>query len=391
VARIALLALAVVAVLIHNPPLLTLAGFLLVLSLLSRALLRHVVSSVEVRRRFRDRAFVGDSLEVELTLFNRSRFPLPWVEVTEVVSSALRAGGVPARILTLAGRQERRFSYTVICGRRGYFGIGPLRMESADLLGGDDLLISAEETNRLVVYPRIVPLARLGLPTRSPQATVPAPLALFEDPTRVMGAREYRPGDPARRIHWRATARTGRLSVKQYAPAIDRETLLCVGLDITIFTMRSFSARQTVEAGIVTAASLAHHISIREGLPVGLLIDGYDPLVRQQRRFAIPPRVGREVLTDILEVLARIDPSTGQDFPELVLRQSASLPWGATVVVIVPEVEPRLADALVSLRRRGHAVSVLLIRPDTPPRPLGALTSIPVHCVWQDADLAALA
>ena len=34
---------------------------------------------------------------------------------------------------------------------------------------------------------------------------------LFEDPTRIAGVREYQYGDPLSRVHWKATARHGRM------------------------------------------------------------------------------------------------------------------------------------------------------------------------------------
>ena len=43
------------------------------------------------------------------------------------------------------------------------------------------------ERQYLTVYPKIVPLQRLGLPTRSPLAVLPSRSPLFEDTSRVMG------------------------------------------------------------------------------------------------------------------------------------------------------------------------------------------------------------
>ncbi|NIN74493.1 MAG: DUF58 domain-containing protein, partial [Xanthomonadales bacterium] len=98
-------------------------------------------------------------------------------------------------------------------------------MQTGDLLGIERRSVARAEPSYLTVYPRVVPLQKLGLPTRSPLVALPAGAHLFEDPARVMGVRDYQPGDSPRRIHWTATASAGRLLVKQYQPAIARETL----------------------------------------------------------------------------------------------------------------------------------------------------------------------
>ncbi len=56
----------------------------------------------------------------------------------------------------------------------------------------------------------VVPF-RVGAAHSSPLVALPARAHLFEDPARVMGVRDYQPGDSPRRIHWTATASTGRI------------------------------------------------------------------------------------------------------------------------------------------------------------------------------------
>ena len=56
----------------------------------------------------------------------------------------------------------------------------------------------------------------LGLPVRQPLGDLHPLQPLVEDPLRVEGVRPYVAGDNPRRIHWRATARTGSMQVKRY-------------------------------------------------------------------------------------------------------------------------------------------------------------------------------
>jgi uncharacterized protein (DUF58 family) len=384
----AFLLLFILSLALRVDPFFTVIWFLLGMYGLARLWTQRSVQRLEIRRRFEDRAFTGDQVEVRLTVRNASRLPLPWLELNESLPLELTASPFPDQAITLGGREERVFTYTLSCRRRGYYTLGPLRMETGDLLGIEERVLLAEEPRHMTVYPRIVSLEQLGLPTRSALVSLPSRTPLFEDTSRIMGVRAYQPGDSPRRIHWTATARTGSLVVKQYQPAISRETLICLDLDWRDYLMRRSEA---TEQAIVVAASLANHSIVREGLPVGLATDARDPLVEDRRRIVLPPRSERAQLMSILEVLARIQPATGARFVDLLREESVHLPWGSTLVLITGMIDDTLAETLLYLQHRGHATAVVLVQEPSPrggTGSSGSLAGIPVHRVWRDQDLA---
>lgn len=382
----AFLLLFVLSLLLRIDPFFTLIWFLLGMYALARLWTQRSVHHLQISRRFEDHAFTGDEVEVRLTIRNASRLPLPWLEINESLPLDLTATPFPDQAITLRGREERAFVYTLSCRRRGYFTLGPLRLETGDLLGIEQRVLLVDEPQRMTVYPRIVSLEQLGLPTRSALVSLPSRLPLFEDTSRIMGVREYQPGDSPRRIHWTATARTGALLVKQYQPAIARETLLCLDLDWQDYPMRRSEA---TEHAIVVAASLANHAIVREGLPVGLATDARDPLVEDRRRIVLRPRAERAQLMSILEVLARIQPATGARFVDLLREESVHLEWGSTLLIITGSIDETLAETVLYLRRRGYATAVVLVQ-QSPASGVagGSLAGIPVHRVWTDRDLA---
>jgi uncharacterized protein (DUF58 family) len=263
-------------------------------------------------------------------------------------------------------------------------------MQTGDLLGIIRRSQMEVASEHIIVYPRVVPLQRLGLPTRSPLAVLPARSPLFEDPTRIMGVRDYQRGDSPRRIHWTATASTGRLLVKRYQPAIARETLICLNLDQADYGQRQ---RYTAtELAIVIAASIANHIIVMEGLPVGLVTEAWDPLLEQRARFSLPPRTERAHLMSLLEVLARVQVAETTPFVDFLRQESVNLPWGATFTIITGRESEALFDTLVYLRRIGLAVTLILVQPSRPSEELQrrtGLLGVPIHRVWTEQDLGA--
>src|SRR5207248_6597454 len=105
------------------------------------------------------------------------------------------------------------------------------------------------------------------------------------------------------------------------------------------------------------------------------------------------PRSERAHLMSLLEVLARVQLVAGEGFADLVRRESLGLSWGATVVVITEEVDDGLAETLLFLKRSGHAVAAILVRPDIGDSETDrqtALAGVSVHRVWTDREVASL-
>ena len=383
-----LLALFVIAAFLRVDFFFTIAYLFFAVYLLSRVWTRRTVRHLRVHRRFVDRAFCGDKVTVDTVVHNASWLPIPWLQVNESLSVELTAPPFYREVISLGPHERRHFHYTLDCQRRGYHAVGPLRMYTGDLLGIVRLTQSEVAAEHIIVYPRVVPIQQLGLPTHSPLVALPTQSHLFEDPARVRGVRDYQPGDSLRRIHWTATASTGRLLVKQYQPAIARETLICLDLDEAGYEHRQ---RYTAtELAIVTAASIANHIIVRERLSAGLITEAMDPLSEEQAQFLLPPRSGAAHLMSLLEVLARGQIATGTSFTDLLRRESVKLSWGATLLVIAGRESEELLDSLTYLRRAGFAVALILIRathtsPDLQKR--ADMLGVPIHRIWRERDL----
>jgi len=107
-----------------------------------------------------------------------------------------------------------RLAYTLNPPRRGVVGIGPLSLEFQDPFGLVTRRVGVGDVSRLVITPAVEPLIA-DAATRSPGAGMarPAPSRFAGDDDHM--TREYRRGDPLRRVHWRASARHGELMVRQ--------------------------------------------------------------------------------------------------------------------------------------------------------------------------------
>lgn len=367
---------------------------LLGILLLSRFLARRWIDNLEATRDCRvHTAEIGDRVTVRVTVRNRGALPVPWVLLEDLLPrSALKqrpprlaVKGERTQVSMIGPGQEVELRYRLKFQMRGYYQIGPLVMETGDLFGLHRRHRAAADPQFVLVYPRIVPLEGYDLASRRPIGDVRLTHRLYEDPTRIAGVRQYEAGDPLNRVHWGATARTGALHCKVYEPSsLAGATLL---LD---FHKASYPARgepHRSELAVTAAVSLANAV-YEMGQQVGLVSNGRDAADRirleggeqdyrtrkavrrdtgmrdrseRLQPLVVPTRRGVEQLQRIRETLARIELTDGLTLPELVVEAASRLPRDATVVALLADVPVATSLALGNLRRRGFAVTAVLL------------------------------
>lgn len=381
-----LLLLLVVAIVLRIDFFITIVYLLMGVYVLSRFWAQGIKKNLDVQQKFADHVFSGDTVTLDLTIKNAGWLPIPWVLAMQTLPVELTPP-VPPELLHLGSYEERHITYSFLCRRRGYYSIGPIQLASGDLLGIVPRITRELERRYLIVYPKILSLEQLGLPTRSPLAALPSRSPLFEDTTRIMGVRSYQPGDSMRRIHWTATANTGELLVKRYQPAIARETLLCLDLSHDHYTNRYTAP----ELAISVAASIAYHIIVRERQAVGLATEATDPAISKGRQFYLPPRLERSHLIQMLEVLARVQ--TAQDIPfiELLQRERGRMAWGTTMTIITGHESQELFETLIGLQRSGFMVALVLVQPrHTQDMQRLVPRGTAIYRVWNEKDVEVL-
>ncbi len=393
--------------LLLRQPLLVVAGFLvIVLGGAPELWYRFCLSGVSVQRTVSARrAQIGDEIVLTLTIENRKVLPLPRLRIedevpeegTPIRGAYLETSVKPLRLLlinTLAlwafQRVTRR--YRLRCVARGLYTFGPIRLESGDPFG---LLTREEqrryETERLLVYPLVGPLERLGLPARAPFGERMTPHALLEDPLRTVGVRDYVTGDDPRRIHWKATARMGRLQSKVYEPSTHHTLILFADVRTYDNPILGYDP-DLLELALCAAASVTTW-GIKHGYTVGLFANGTlgegdlpkstgtghagtDSLAHSaetatngtnvgrssMHHLRLPPSAARDQVVYTLELLSRLIPYYPAPIAEVMAREASHLPFGSTIVYIgaAPALGAAGLAVLQRFRASGHSVALLL-------------------------------
>ncbi len=368
---VALVLLFALSVATRETPLFLLTLALLVAAALSRLWERFALRRVEYRRRFsRVHAAFGEKVELEIEVVNRKPLPLSWLEVEDEMPSDLKLlhgrlqpshkphRAVLANLLALRPYERLRRRYVLSCTARGEYIFGPVRLLSGDLFGFAICERTLEISDTLVVYPRVVPLTELGLPATQPLGELRAQSWIFEDPSRMAGAREYRPGESLRRIHWPATARSQQMQSRLYEATTDHK----LGIFLNAAAAEDSSETcgydpDVLEMSITTAASIAMW-GLEQGYQVGLYTNGFQQNGHESATVEPGRSIGQE--ERILLALGRLQRLGRERFEDLLSRQGRQLPFGTTAVIVSAALSPEAVAAVQGIRTSGRGVTVIL-------------------------------
>ena len=242
--------------------------------------------------------------------------------------------------------------------RRGSQHFTGLTIARSDPLALCNALFPTASAANLLVLPRRYALPDVALPgARKYQPGGVALASSIGDSPEFVSLRDYRPGDPLQRIHWRSYARAGKPIVREYQDEYyERHALV----------LDSFAAagdEVAFEEAVSIAASFAYTVDTRECL-LDLMFVGTESYCYTAGR-------GQLSAGGLLEVLAGVQPSRDQPFralQEAVLARRAALT--GCILVLVGWDEAR-AEFTRQLRAQGLPVLALAVGarpvPDAPP------------------------
>jgi len=314
------------------------------------------------------RVFPGESVEVKIRLENRKILPLPWVQIDYEVpvklvqdSRSLEAGvtagtGLISKTSSLLWYTGTNWKHTLHCAKRGYYTIEAATVTSGDIFGFYPRSTTAQMADYVIVYPRIFPIAQLGIPSLYPVGDTRAERRIFEDPVRITGIRDYTPHDSLKHIHWKATARHQNLQVKNFEPT----TTLNVALFLAIDSFQRYGAcnEDDFELGISTTASIASHISEQRN-PVGLYVNTLQADTEQS--VVIPPGSSSGQIVSILEALAKTTTSVSSPSETFLQNEVRGLPWGTTYIFVVSQPSEFLVNFINDMAGKRHKVLVIQV------------------------------
>jgi uncharacterized protein (DUF58 family) len=369
----------------RNTALIALGAILLIVVGVSTIWKNLSLAGVLYQRSFdRTHVFPQEPVTMTITVSNNKRLPLTWLRFRDILPTAPAGENVIAE--TAADVSDRYFlinsysmhayeevqrSTTMRFEARGFYQLGPVTYQSGDVFTLFSIERDYNTLDTIVVYPRIYAMQELGLPAKEPFGELNIRRSLFTDPIKTRGIRDYQPQDRFRDVHWKATARRGELQTKVYDPS--------TGMTLAIFLNVATMPRHwmgffpaVMERAVSVAASTAAY-GVDQGWGVGVYANGAFPGADQSIR--VPPGRSPDQLMHILEALAAVTEFATAAIETQMLRESPSLPWVATIVLVTAVLTDEIMVALTRLQEAGRRVVLLSLAEEPPPDELSHILS----------------
>lgn len=192
------------------------------------------------------RVVVGEDAQISLTVTNPTNRSLPPLEIDIPVGEEVTTRDISR----LKKGETQEIFLPIPTTHRGIVPVGPAKVLRQDPLGLVSREVSHGTASQLFIHPRTIALMSLstgfvrdleGNPTRD----------LTDSDLSFHALREYIPGDDRRNIHWKSTAKTGLLMVRQFEQTRRSHLMIAVDTNQTVY-----ATDDEFELAVSVAASL---------------------------------------------------------------------------------------------------------------------------------------
>jgi len=318
----------------------------------------------------RERAAEGD--EVPALLVVEAETPIDRLDIYVRLPSGVTAPDPATRLsISLRAGERRELELPLVAERYGGHVLGPTYVRAHDPLS----LLVWEETYatrpQLRVYPHAEVLRRVLRPRETQVFAGNETSYRKGEGIEFADLRQFAPGDPLKRVNWRASARRGdELWVNESHPERNTDVILFVDS----FVEARLGGEGTLDLAVRATAALADAYARRRDR-VGLI--GYGGVLRW-----LVPGSGMVQAYRIVDALLDTEIVLSYYWKEIDLVPRRVLPAKALVIALSPLLDARSIGALLDLRARGFDLAVVEVSPiPYAPRPGAGLPAL-AYDVW---------
>jgi uncharacterized protein (DUF58 family) len=294
-----------------------------------------------------------DFLGIEAVIENRGVIPLINFVLEDNLSCAIPEERERRILLDYLGaKSSTSIRYSCYCPQRGKYKLGPFSIYIFDPFGLFFIKKKHYVYSEVYVLPQTFNIRKFPILVKG---TAPwfgiETSRVSGDEHEFYGVREYKPGDPLKRIHWLSTARKNKLIVKQF----QRQVFFRATILFNLSKDRNFGEgkKSVTEYTIKIAASVAKHL-----LEIGVsleIIAHVGEIVR------IPFNKGPEHLDDIFKFLAVAQAESKVKIDEIFQEFARYIPSDSSLVIIMLDTDWEYLFTMLSLKEKNVSLIPLVL------------------------------
>lgn len=281
-----------------------------VLKIWSQYSARNIRYSFDAEKK---KGFPGETISIQARVSNRKLLPI-WLKLSipmdkRLIPQKKREDDCLVEQFSLLWYDQFLWQCNLKAEQRGCFQLGPPFLETGDLLGFfKEKTYLSQSKAEVIIYPKPISLNFLATPVKElfGKTGINNPV---KDPVYPVATRDYQQGEPAKFIHWKASARHNNLQSKIFDSSTQRKTLLII--DVSSFQKRR--QEELFEKTLEVVAAMILEFD-KQGSPYSILSNG--KVIGNNIPANLSFGTGSEQLSKAMELLAR-----------LTMEESSSISW----------------------------------------------------------------
>ncbi|SER81463.1 Protein of unknown function DUF58 [Gracilibacillus ureilyticus] len=336
------------------------------------------LKGITYKREFKQKTvFQGEVVEMVDQIANRKLLPIPWIRLESKISRYLANTSDQKEnqeieevfhrtLFSLLPYQKITRRHQLTATKRGYYPLDTVSVTTGDAIGFSESFDSIEAATAVTVYPSIIPVDEIPLPSHSWLGDITVKRWIIEDPFLHAGVREYQAGDPLNSINWKATARSQTMQINKKDYTADHHLMIYVNFDTNEDIRLPIEKPELMETALSYAASLAAY-TLERGVATGFGCNGYfvEPFTNTLER--IKPSVRTEPsnsgsqLDYILDTIAKVKMDRSRNFRAFLEEDLEQGMSDTDIIIFTSQLSERVEIKIRQLEQLGNAVEVVLL------------------------------
>lgn len=292
----------------------------------------------------------GEKLIVEYKINNGGILPIPYAEIQSNIDKRLTLNDEGSQMFFINPLNYISIEKEFQSMHRGKYDIGKVLVNMEDIFALTSSKVIIEDPLNIVVYPKVYNIKNINLLGKEFFGTSKTIEKHNEDYSNIKNLREYNRGDSLKRIHWKTTARKGKIFVKNYNTSAN----LNVKLFMDFQKDKYKDLDESIEDKIVELTVSIIYFTLYRNIETELITYSHKKVHIKRNNICF--------FNNFLDAMVTIRPKSNMNLSDMIFEEVSVSSVGMTVLIVTVDLDKYLINCIYSIRKRGINVTLFIIK-----------------------------
>lgn len=308
-------------------------------------------------------AVKGSRAVLQMEIHNDKLFLFPYIKIYYQTPESKIIGTLKEKTCSILPLKQYTIREEIYCDIRGRFPLGMTKIQISDLFGlfNFTLDLARQSYHRplyIDVWPRILHLTSLPIPQIDHEGSLSSNMIGTEEFSNISDIRQYRFGDPLKKIHWKLSSKLQEIQVKNYETDTQPEILFYI--DSSYTKDRDMVSYKTEDQVVECATAIIYYL-LSNWISLEMI-------TYSDARQGLTAR-NLQDFDKLYAFLTQVSFSSSFTITEVLKMEYHTLSRGTGVFLIVKNLSPQLFNILFIIKDSGISLLLFYVRdPNNPKR-----------------------